>query len=260
VIQRLAHALWAELTVVPTLLLHAVPPERSAERERFVSDVCERLVPAAAAEKLAAHLDAFAEEGAFTVAEARRILEAGRRSGMTLHLHADQLTPSGGARLAAELGCASADHLEHVDDEGIAALARAGTVAGLLPTATLWLGLDRWAPARRLLEAGVPLALATNANPGSAPSESASLALGLACARLGLTPAEALVAFTAGGARSLRLGDVGRIAPGLEADLVVWGCRTVEHLAGHPGVPHARRVLRRGRTVWEAPPGAADCP
>jgi imidazolonepropionase len=259
VVDDVRHALWSSVRVVPTLLAaHAVPPE--GDRGRWVDRIATELVPEVARRGLAASCDAFVERGAYGLDEARRVLEAGARHGLVPRLHADQLSAGGGARLAAELGCASADHLEHVDDEGIAALARAGTVAGLLPTATLWLGLDRWAPARRLLEAGVPLALATNANPGSAPSESASLALGLACARLGLTPAEALVAFTAGGARSLRLGDVGRIAPGLEADLVVWGCRTVEHLAGHPGVPHARRVLRRGRTVWEAPPGAADCP
>jgi imidazolonepropionase len=260
VIERLAHALWAELTVVPTLLLHAVPPERSAERERFVTEVCETLVPAAAAERLAAHLDAFAEEGAFTIAEARRILEAGRRSGMTLHLHADQLTPLGGARLAAELGCASADHLEEVDDEGIAALAGAGVVAGLLPLSTLFLGSERYAPARRLLAAGARVALATNANPGSAMSENVGLTLSLACLRLALSPAEALVAFTAGGARALRRPDAGRVAVGAEADLVLWGCGSPEHLAWHMAVNHALLVVKRGRIVHEALPGAAaDC-
>ena len=143
---------------------------------------------------------------------------------------------------------------------GIAALARAGVVAGLLPLSTLFLRGGRWAPGRRLLDAGVAVAVATNVNPGSAMSESPSLALSLACLGNGLTPAEALVAMTAGGARALRLGDAGRLAPGLQADLVVWGCRSPEHLAWHLGVNHALTVVQRGRVVHQATPGnAADC-
>jgi imidazolonepropionase len=241
------------------VLAHAVPPERQGDRDAYVTELCDVLVPAAA-EGLALHVDAFVEEGAFTAAEARRILEAGTRRGLVPHLHADQLTASGGAQLAAELGCASADHLEETDDAGVAALARAGVVAGLLPLSTLFLGSDRWAPARKLLAAGVPLALATNLNPGSAMSENIGLALSLACLKLRLAPAEALVAFTVGGARALRRGDVGRIAVGLEADLVVWGCDSPEHLAWHMAVNHALTVVKRGRVVHEAAPGAAvDC-
>jgi imidazolonepropionase len=259
VVDELRHALWAEVTVIPTLLAaHAVPPE--GDRERWLRAIEVELVPEVARRGLAASCDAFAEQGAFTVGECRRVLAAGAAHGLVPRLHADQLSASGGAALAAELGCASADHLEHVDGAGIAALARAGVVAGLLPTSTLWLGGDRWAPARRLLDAGVRVALATNANPGSAPSESASLALGLACARLGLTPPEALVAFTAGGAAALRREHLGRLAPGCEADLVLWGCRSVEHLCGHLAARHALRTVKRGRVVREAPAGAAaDC-
>ena len=131
---------------MPTLLAHAVPPERGGDRTRTCAS-CEVLVPQAAREKLAEHVDAFAEEGAFTPDEARRILAAGARHGLVPHLHADQLTPCGGARLAAELSCASADHLEEIDDEGIAALARAEVVAGLLPLSTLFLGSNRYAGA-----------------------------------------------------------------------------------------------------------------
>jgi imidazolonepropionase len=225
-----------------------------------VRELCEVLVPAVANERLAGHVDAFAEEGAFSLEEARAILLAGQRAGLVPHVHADQLTASGGARLAAELGCASADHLEEIDDEGIAALARAGVVAGLLPLSTLFLGSERFAPARKLLAAGVPVALATNVNPGSAMSENVGLILSLACLKLRLSPAEALVAFTAGGARALRLVDAGRIAPGVEADLVVWGCASPEHLAWHMAVNHALVVVKRGRVVHQAAPGtAADC-
>ena len=256
-IDALRDALLEELTIVPTVLAaHAVPPE--GHRARWLEQVATELLPEVARRRLAASCDAFCDEVAFTASECREVLRAGVAHELVPRLHAEQLgRGTGGARLAAELGCASADHLEHVDEDGIAALAGAGVVAGLLPTATLWLGLVRWAPARRLLDGGVPVALATNVNPGSAPTESASLALGLACVRLGLTPAEALVAFTAGGARSLRLGDRGRLAHGLEADLVVWGCRSVEHLCGHPAARHALRVVKRGRTVWEAPEGTA---
>jgi imidazolonepropionase len=260
-VAQLEHALRPEMTIVPTLLAaHALPPDRAADRDGYVRELCEELVPAVAAESLAGSCDAFAEEGAFTIEEARRVLEAGAHHRLAPRLHADQLSPGRGARLAAELRCASADHLEHVDDADIPALAGAGVVAGLLPLSTLFVGLRRFAPARRLLDAGVPVALATNLNPGTAMSENAGLTLSLACLALGMSPAEALVAFTAGGARALRRPELGRLARGCEADLVVWGCRSVEHLAWHMGVAHALRVVKRGRTVYEAAPGAAaDC-
>jgi imidazolonepropionase len=260
VVAHLAHALWSEVTIVPTLLVaHAIPPDRAGDRARFLDELCTTLVPAVAAEQLAAFCDAFVEEGALTLAEGRRVLEAGAHHGLVPRLHADQLSAGGGAQLAAELRCASADHLEHVDDAGIAALADAGVVAGLLPVSTMFLRLPAYAPARRLLDGGAALALATNVNPGTAMSENASLTLGVACLALRLTPAEALVAFTAGGARSLRRPDLGRLARGCEADLVVWGCRSLEHLPWHLGVPHALTVVKRGRVVHRAA-DAADCP
>ena len=260
VVRELGRRLEPLVSVVPTLLAaHAVPPGGS--RREWLDAVVEELLPAVAEERLARFQDAFVDEGAFTAEEARRVLEAGARRGLVPRVHADQLTPSGGARLAAQLGCASADHLEHVDDAAIASLAASGVTAGLLPTSTLFLGMTRFAPARRLLDAGVTVALATNVNPGSAPSESPSLTLGLASAQLGMSPGEALVAFTAGGARALRLTGVGCLTRGAAADLVVWGCRTVEHLCWHLGVDHALRVMKNGRFVHEALQGAAaDCP
>ena len=260
VISELAHAVWAEQTVVPTLLAHAVPSERGGERDRHLRELCEELVPAAAAQGLAAFCDAFADEGAFTIDEARRILETGAHHRLVPRLHADQLGARGGAQLAAELGCASADHLEHVDEPGIAALASAGVAAVLLPLATFFLGRERYAPARALLAAGVPVALATNVNPGSAMSENVGLTLSLAALAMRLAPAEALVAMTAGGARALRRTGLGRLARGCEADLVLWGCRSLEHLPWHAAVPHALTVVKRGRIVLRAePPLAADC-
>jgi len=260
VIHELGHALWREVTIVPTFLAHAVPPERQEDRAAFVRELCDDLLPVIAKEKLAVSCDVFLEEGAFGADEARRILAAAARRGLIPRLHADHLTAAGGARVAAETGCASADHLELVDDAGIEAMARAGVVAGLLPLTTLFLGSERYAPARRLVAAGVPIALGSNVNPGSAMSENVGLVLSLGCLKLGLSPAEALVAFTAGGARSLRRADLGRLALGCEADLVVWGCGSVEHLAWHMAVNHALTVVKRGRVVHEALPGAAvDC-
>jgi len=260
IVHDLAHAVWSELSISPTLLAHALPPDRTGDRSAFVTELCEELIPLVAREKLAVSCDVFAEEGAFDLGESRRILLAAARHGLLPRVHADQLTASGGARLAAETGCASADHLEMIDDGGIAAMAGAGVVAGLLPLSTLFLGSGRYAPARQLLAAGVPIALASNLNPGSAMSENVGLVISLACLGLGLSPAEALVAYTAGGARSLRRTDVGRLAAGGEADLVVWGCGSVEHLAWHMAVNHALTVVKRGRVVHEAHPGGAvDC-
>ena len=261
VVRELARALRGEMTVVPTLLAaHAAPEEAQGGREGWIRRACDALVPAVAAEGLAAFCDAFVAPTAFTAAEARRVLEAGRAHGLVPRLHADQLGDGGAAALAAELGAASADHLEHVSEAGIAALARAGVVAGLLPASTLLARGTRYAPGRRLLDAGVRVALATNVNPGTSMSENVGLTLSLACVALGLTPDEALVAFTDGGARALRLADVGRIAPGAGADLVVWGARGADHLCWHAGVSHALLVVKAGRVVHQAEAWtAADC-
>ena len=169
------------VTLVPTLLCaHAIPEEHQSDRAGYLRLCAEQIIPQVARESLAGACDVFVEEGAFTVAEARALLGAARRSGMVLRLHADQLTCSGGALLAAELGARSADHLEQVDAAGIAALARAKVVAVLAPVSTLFLKVRPYAPGRRLIAAGVQVALATNVNPGSAMSENVGLTLGLA--------------------------------------------------------------------------------
>jgi imidazolonepropionase len=261
VIQDLARSLSGEMTVVPTLLaLHAPPPGPGGDRRRWLDEVVGELVPAAADDRLAAFCDAFVGPTAFSPEEARRALEAGRAHGLVPRLHADQLSDDGGAALAAAVGASSADHLEHVSEAGIEALARGGVVAGLLPSSTLLARGRRYAPGRRLVDAGVPVALSTNVNPGTAMSENVGLALSLACLHLGLTPAEAIMAFTRGGARALRLSDAGRIAPGIDADLVVWGARSPEHLCWHAGVSHALLVVKAGRVVHQAEAwAAADC-
>lgn len=245
-----AAAVDAPCEVVPTLLgLHAVPEE--TDRGSWVRAVVEELTPEAARLGLARGCDAFCEQGAFTPDECRAALGAGARVGLIPHLHADQLTASGGAELAAELGCASADHLERTSEAGVAALAQKGTAAVLLPLAAWFLREPRPAQAAPFLAALVPVALGGNVNPGSQRIESVSLLLAAGCLLAGLTPAQALWACTAGAARALRLDDRGRLAPGLRGDLVLWATRDPSHLPYHAGVEHAALVLRSGRVALD---------
>ncbi|HUJ29487.1 MAG TPA: amidohydrolase family protein, partial [Myxococcales bacterium] len=232
---------------VPTLLgLHAVPKEMP--RERWVDLVVRELIPRAAT--LGARgCDAFLEQGAFDAGECRAALAAGNAHGLAGHLHADQLTAGGGAQLAAALGCASADHLERTSAEGVAAMARAGTTAVLLPLAA-WFLRQTAAAAQPFLDAGVPVALGSNLNPGSQRIESVSMLLAAGCLLSGLTPAQALWACTAGGARALRLeGDRGAIARGLRADLVLFSIGDPAHLPYHAGVEHADKVFVAGAAI-----------
>ena len=236
--------------VVPTLLaLHATPPE--TDRQAWVAEVAEGLTPEAARLGLARGCDAFLEQGAFRSEGVRMVLEAGRRAGMVLHLHADQLSDGGGAELAASMGCASADHLEHTNATGIAAMAVAGTTAVLLPLSA-WFLREKAASATRFLQAGVPVALGSNINPGSQRIESVSMLLAAGCLLANLSPAQALWACTAGGARALAMSDRGAIAPGLRADLVLFSTDDPDHLPYHAGVEHAVLVIRGGRIVHDA--------
>jgi len=210
------------VTVVPTLLgAHEVPPEYRDRRADYVRLVCEEMIPAVAGAGLAGACDVFCEPGVFTPAETRTILEAGRAHGLAARLHADELEGSGGAELAVQLGAASADHLAAVSDAGIAALGRGATVAVLLPATMTFLGRRTQAPARRLLEAGAAVALATDFNPGSSPTVSLPLVMALAVSQLGMRHAEALTAVTVNAAAVLGLaGDRGQLAPGFRGDLV----------------------------------------
>jgi imidazolonepropionase len=233
--------------IVATLLaLHAVPPE--LDRFEWLRQVVHELTPEAARQG-ARGCDAFFEKGAFDAHECRIALEAGAHAGLVPHLHADQLAASGGAQLAAELECASADHLERITQEGIEALARAGTAAVLLPLAAWFLREPRPAQAKPLLDAGVTVALGSNLNPGSQRLESVSLLLAAGCLLAGLTPAQALWACTAGGARALRLDDRGVLKAGARADLALFSCSDAAHLPYHAGVEHAVLVVRGGKIV-----------
>ncbi|MCY1022242.1 imidazolonepropionase [Pyxidicoccus sp. MSG2] len=248
VVRRLAGLTPVEL--VPTLLCaHAIPEEYRGRREDYVRLCIEEIIPAVAHEGLARFCDVFAEESAFTVDEARRILTAARALGMVPRLHADQLTACGASELAAELGAATADHLEQVTDSGLRALAEANVSAVLVPTSTLFLRMRPYAPGRRLRDAGINVALGSNVNPGSAMSENVALVLGLACLENGLSAAEAYWAATRGAAQSLGLQSHGRLAVGDPGDLVVFNCASYRHLPYHLGVGHARVVVKTGRVV-----------
>ena len=218
----------APVRVVPTLLgAHVVPAEMRDRRAAYVAAVIAEMIPRAAAEGLATACDVFVEESAFSVEEARRILLAGRAAGLAPRLHADQLTAGGGAELAAEVGARSADHLECVTDAGIAALAGAGVVAVSLPIATLYLG-QRPMPARALIDGGVAVAVATDFNPGTAPSDHLPLAMMLACTLQRMTPAESLKGATLYAARALgRDADLGSLEPGKLADFAVFDAADV---------------------------------
>ena len=237
--------------LVPTLMAaHEIPPERRDDRERYLAEICEEIVPAVAEAGLARFADVFCEQGVFTEDESRRVLVASRDHGMRPRLHADEFVDSGGARLAAELGALSADHLIAVSEAGIEALAGSGVVATLLPGTSFFLMKHTYAPARRMIEAGVPIALATDCNPGSSYTESMPMIFVLAVFELGLTIEEALTAATLNSACSLGLGDrIGSVEVGKQADLAVLDAPNLLHLAYHYGVNPVRAVVKRGRVV-----------
>jgi imidazolonepropionase len=240
--------------IVPTLLAaHEVPPEFRDDRSGWVRVVAEEIVPAAAREGLARFGDVFCEQGVFTVEESRRILEAARRAGLGLRVHADELALSGGARLAAELGAASADHLLFIGAEEIAALAASGTVAVILP-GTAWWMRSRRAPARALIEAGVPVAVASDSNPGTCFTESLASVAVHACLDSGLTVEETLTGMTLNAAASLGLAsEVGSLEVGKSADLIVLDAPDDRHLIYHWGVNLVAAVVSRGRVAWSRP-------
>lgn len=221
--------------IVPTWLgAHEIPHEYRANdqsRRSFNDLLVDDLLPKVVAQGIARFADAFCEPGAFTLAETRRILEASRRAGLGIKLHADELKPSGGAELAASLGAVSADHLAAISDAGVAALAKSTTVATLLPGTMLFLGKTQQAPARALIDAGAAVALATDFNPGTSPTVNFPLMLTLGVSQLHMSLAEALVAATVNGAAAVSLaGETGQIAPGFAADLALFAVTDVREL------------------------------
>lgn len=238
-----------DATVVPTLLaLHALPPEFAGDRAGWVARVVHELIPAAAAEGLTSAVDVFCEHIAFDLVECERVIEAARAHGLGVHVHADQLSAMGAAAMAARHGALSADHVEYTDEAGVAALAAAGTVAVLLPVAFVVTGETRRPPVAALRAAGVPLAVATDCNPGTSPCTSLAVAMALARAQFGLTAAEALAGTTTNAARALGLGAThGRLAVGARADFCLWDLPSVDHFGYWLSPVHPAVVVRGGR-------------
>ena len=236
--------------VATCLAAHEFPDEWRDDRDGYVRLVCEEILPAVAAEGLAERADVFCEPGVYTVEQSQRVLEAAAALGMRGTVHADELEGSGGAELAAELGADSADHLGRISEAGIEALADSATVGVLLPGTIFSLGLNEQAPARRMIDAGVALALATDFNPGSNWCESMPLTLAIACTRLHLHPHEALTMATINAAHALRRADrVGSLAVGKSMDVNILRGDSVDSLAHHLGLDPLQKVVRDGRVV-----------
>lgn len=233
------------MDLAPTLLgAHALPPEYQADREGYLRLLCEEMIPRAAAEGLARFCDVFCEEGVFTVEEARRILLAGKAHGLLPKLHADEIHPIGGSQLAGELGAVSAEHLIVCPEEGMDSMARSGVIACLLPCTSLYLGAS-FAPARRLVEKGVAIAIATDFNPGSCPCLNLQLAMSLGCLYYRLTPEEVLTAVTLNGAAAMGLaGRLGSVEPGKQCDLALWDAPDLNYLCYRMGSNLCTSVIK----------------
>ena len=242
------------LHVEPTFLgAHEVPPEFRDRRSAYVDLVCEEMIPRVCEEKLARFCDVFTEGHVFSLEESRKILEVALDHGMELRLHADQLSPLGGTELAIELGATSADHLDWVSDEAIERLAGSRTIPVLLPGVSHFLRIERDAPARRLIDHGVPVAVATDMNPGSCYTFSLPMVMHLACLRMNLTPAEALTAATINAAHATGVSDErGSIEPGKVADLVTLDVPDYRFLTYEFARNPVHQVLRAGQVVYRA--------
>ena len=227
---------------------HALPTEYQNDREAYLRLLCETVIPRVAEEGLAEFCDVFCETGVFTAEESRRILEAGKRHGLIPKIHADEIDPIGGSQLAKEVGAISAEHLIVCPTEGIAAMAEAGTVACCLPATSFYLG-STYAPVRDMIRAGVPVALASDFNPGSCPSLNLQFVMNLGCLRYKMTPEEVLTAVTLNGAAAINRADsIGSLEPGKKADLVIWDAPDLDYICYRMGSNLAEIVIKDGIT------------
>jgi imidazolonepropionase len=237
-------------TILTCLAAHEVPKEFKANREEYIDLICQKVLPAVAEQSLAQRLDVFCEPTVFTLKETEKIINCGMSLGLRATVHADELASYGAAQLAAELGADSADHLIQIDSAGIAALAKSDTVAVVLPGTVFSLGIDKWAPAREMIDQGVAVALATDFNPGSSPIRSMQVIMSIACTQMKMTPAEALVASTINSASALGLSDkVGSIAPGKCADYLILDYDDYRLVPYHTGHNSVVAVFRNGEQV-----------
>jgi imidazolonepropionase len=249
-IQRLQQS--SPLELMPTLLAaHALPAEFKGRRQAYLRLIVERLIPQVGKKKLARFIDCFCDRGAFSVEQCRQILTVGLRYGLIPRLHAEQIARTGACRLAVKLGAASADHLDHVSDADIRALAYSDVVATLLPGANFHLGLRQYPPARKLIDAGTIVALATDFNPGTSPTLNMQFILALACSEMRMTPAEATSAATINAAYSLRLADrLGSLEAGKQADVIVMDVADYREIPYYFAWNHCAITLKRGQVVY----------
>jgi imidazolonepropionase len=236
--------------LAPTFMgAHAVPPEYKDRKQEYVKLVCNEMIPAVAHHKLAEFCDVFCEDSVFDLAESRAILACGKRYGLSAKIHADEITFMGGATLAAEVGAITAEHLIHASDDGLAKMALAQTIAVLLPGTSFYLNED-FARARTMVNLGIPVAVATDFNPGSCPTESLQLPMNLACLKYRLTPEEALTAVTLNAAAAINRGAiVGSLEVGKQADIVIWNAPDLEFIFYHWGVNLVCTVIKNGAVV-----------
>ena len=240
------------IDLIPTFMgSHAFPQEFADDHDGYVNLICNEMIPAVAAQGIAVFNDVFCEEGYFTVAQSKRILEAGKKYGLKPRLHADEFVDSGAAELAGEVGAISADHLMAVSADGINALVENNVIATLLPGTTFFLGKSTYAPARELINSGITLSLATDFNPGSCYIQSMPFIMTLACMHLGMTVEESFQAATYHGAKALDLEDkIGSIKVGKSADLIIWGISSLldipYYVSNHP----IRYVMKNGEIVF----------
>ena len=228
---------------------HALPPEYKDNREAFIRLLTDKVIPKVAEEGLAEFCDVFCETGVFTVSETRRILEAGKAYGLVPKIHADEIDAIGGSELTKEVGAISAEHLIQCKESGIQAMREAGTVACLLPATSFYLGAT-YAPARAMIEAGVPVAMVTDYNPGSCPSLNLQFVMNLGCLRCKLTPEEVLTAVTLNAAAAINRADrLGSLEPGKQADFVIWDAPDLEYICYRMGSNLAKQVYKKGERV-----------
>ena len=240
------------IDVISTFMgAHAVPETYKDDPEKFVDIIINHMIPEVAKRDLAKFCDVFCEEGVFTIDQSRRILLAGRENGMEAKIHADEIKPLGGAELAAEINCISADHLIAASDEGIKNMAEKGVIANLLPGTSFNLQTETLARARKMVEEGVPIALSTDYNPGSCPTENLQLIMSFASILLKMTPEEVITGVTINGACSIGMEDkIGSLEVGKQADLVMFNSPNLEYIIYHFGINHTDTVIKKGKVVY----------
>lgn len=239
------------IEMIPTFLgAHEVPDEYRDKRGKYIDLIIHEMIPQVTQKKLAEFSDIFCEEGVFSIEESRRIQQAAKDAGLKLKFHADELKDTGGGALAASMGAISADHLMYISDDGIKAMAKSGTVGVLLPGTSFSLGGKQYAPARKMIESGMTVALSTDCNPGSSCTESLAMIVTLAALHLKMTAAESISAVTVNAAAAVdRSKSIGQLTPGMQADLVIWDMADYRELPYHYGVNLVTHVVKRGKLV-----------